>query len=274
MRTQSDVDICMTAKDREKATKLMESLGYSKEGSIDYHDEYAKDNFFIYEIHSDIMSPKSDLYPLFINPFEKSLPDTSPNQLVLTNEYFYLNLVTHLYKHFISEGCGLRLFADLYVFRRTHPDTDYIFVNKALKEYDLYNFHETVLKLISCFFEGNKYTDTLNELAEFIFKNGEYGDSELKRLSWLSSGKSAKLTFRDKAKYFLGNWFPGTKVLKKRYPVLEKAPFLLPVCWIRRIFYTIFFKRSALKEQYHEIQRLNSDKLKGAKRIRHIAGIK
>lgn len=275
MRTQADVDICLTKEHRAKARPIMEKLGYKFDSAIDYHDEYSKDDFFIYELHSDIMSPRSELYPLFVSPFEKAVPDnSSPDELVLTNEYFYLNLVIHLYKHFISEGCGLRLFSDLYIYRRTCPNLDTTFITNTLSEYGLLDFHHNILRLNACFFEGNEYTDKLSVIANFIFKSGEYGNSELKKLSWISSSKSAKLTFGDKLSYFLHNWFPGVKTLKRRYPVLEKAPFLLPVCWIRRIFYTLFFKRSALKEQRDEIKRLNSTELREAKHIRTLAGIK
>lgn len=275
MRTAADVDICLTKKDREKAKSVMKALGYRLDSSIDYHDEYSKDNFFIYELHSDVVSKFSPLYSLFVNPFEKAtVENTNPNQLRLTNEYFYLNLVMHLYKHFISEGCGLRLFADLYIFRKKCANLDTTFITNTLKDYNLLEFHNNILQLNSCFFEGNNYSDKLQTIAEFIFKSGEYGNSELKKLSWLSSDKSAKLTFSDKVKYFFGNWFPGAKALEKRYPILKKAPVLLPVCWVRRIFYTIFFKRSAIKEQTNEIKRLNSKELKEAKRIRTLAGIK
>ena len=275
MRTQSDVDICMTKENREKTRSVMESMGYKLDSTIDYHDEYSKDDFFIYEIHSDIMSKRSYLYPLFVNPFEKVVPDKSnPEQLVLSNEYFYLNLVIHLYKHFVSEGCGLRLFSDLYIFRRTCEHLDTAFITNTLNEYGLLEFHNTILKLNGCFFEGNDYDEDLEKIADFIFRSGEYGNSELKKLSWLSSSKSAKLTFSDKFCYFMRNWFPGVKTMKRRHPILKKAPYLLPVFWIRRVLYTLFFKRSALKEQRNEIRRLNSNKLKEAKYIRNLAGIK
>lgn len=275
MRTASDIDICLTKEDRVKARVIMEKLGYTLESSIDYHDEYSMDEFFIYELHSDVISSKSKLYPLFANPFEKAVVHNSnPLQFTLSNEYFYLNLVTHLYKHFISEGCGLRLFCDLYIFRKKCQSLDATVVNNLLEDYGLSDFHDTILQLNSCFFEGNEYSDRLRTLAEFVFRSGEYGSHTLKKLSWLSASKSAKLTFFDKASYFLHNWFPGVRTMKKRYPVLEKAPVLLPVCWIRRIFYTIFFKRSAIKEQKDEIKRLNAKELKEAKRIRSLAGIK
>ncbi len=275
MRTAADVDICLTKNDREKAKSVMKALGYTLNNSIDYHDEYTKDSFFIYELHSDVVSSLSPLYNLFVNPFEKATVENSnPKQLKLTDEYFYLNLVMHLYKHFISEGCGLRLFSDLYVFRKKCTNLDNTFITNILKEYNLTEFHDNILQLNSCFFEGNNYSDKLQTIAEFIFKSGEYGNSELKKLSWLSSDKSAKLTFSDKVRYFFRNWFPGAKAMEKRYPVLKKAPVLLPVCWVRRIFYTIFFKRSAIKEQKNEIKRLNSKELREAKRIRTLAGIK
>lgn len=275
MRSAADIDICLTKENREKARPVMEELGYKLDSSIDYHDEYSKDDFFIYELHSDVMSPRSELYNLFINPFEKAtIHNSNEMQLTLSNEYFYLNLVTHLYKHFISEGCGLRLFSDLYIFRRKCQSLDTAFITNLLKGYGLQHFHNTILQLNSCFFEGNEYTDKLRTLAEFVFKSGEYGSNNLKKLSWISSSKSANLTFFDKASYFLHNWFPGVRTMKKRYPVLKKAPFLLPLCWVRRIFYTIFFKRSALKEQKDEIKRLNAKELKEAKRIRSLAGIK
>ncbi|MBR2723870.1 MAG: nucleotidyltransferase family protein [Ruminococcus sp.] len=275
MRSASDVDICMSKENRDKAKPIMESLGYKLDSSIDYHDEYSKDDFFIYEIHSDVMSPRSELYPLFINPLEKAIPDKStPCAMVLSNEYFYLNLVIHLYKHFISEGCGLRLFSDIYLFRKKCGNIDTTFINNTLNDCGLLDFHNTVLKLNTCFFEGNEYSEELSMIADFIFKSGEYGDQNLKRLSWISSSKSAKLTFGDKVSYLLTNWFPGVKVMKRRYPILEKAPVLLPVCWIRRVFYVVFFKRSAIKEQRDEIKRLNGQDLKEAKKIRSLAGIK
>ena len=253
----------------------MESLGYTLESSINYHDEYVKDNFFIYEIHSDVVSSKSNLYTLFITPFEKSTADQNNNlQFTLKPEYFYLNIVTHLYKHFVSEGCGLRLFSDIYVYKKAHPEIDFSFIENALKKHKLTEFHKNILNLTECFFENKQPSEELRQIALYVFKSGEYGNPKLKKLSWISSTKSNRLTFADKTKYFIKNWFPGVKILKRRYPVLEKAPFLLPVCWIRRIFYTIFFKRSAFKEQKDEIKRLNSDELKEAKRIRNLAGLK
>lgn len=274
MRSHSDVDICMSAENRKRAGKILEDMGYIREGSIDYHDEYCKDDFFIYEIHSAIMSPRSPLAPVFEEPFSKAVPDSDSAGYVFNDDYFYLSLVIHLYKHFVSEGCGIRLFADLLVFERTHPKLDFNFVRKTLEKYGLCDFYEHIRNLCSCLFGGQEFDERYTLIAEFIFKSGEYGSPELKRISWISSDKSANISFRDKMKYFFKNWFPGVSILKKKYPVLEKAPVLLPVCWIRRGFYTIFHKPQALKEQRAEIKKMSSQEMKHAKHIRSLAGIR
>lgn len=274
MRTHSDVDICMTSEDRKKSRPIMEALGYKFINGIDYHDEYEKDRFFIYELHSSVMSKRSPFYNIFDNPFDKATPDTEGPGYIFTDKYFYLGLVIHLYKHFVSEGCGIRLLCDLYVFEKTHPELDINSITRILEKYDLAEFYSCIRNLCDCLFGGKELDGRLTLIAEFILRSGEYGSPELKRLSWISSDKSANLSFRDKSKYFLHNWFPGVRTMKRRYPILEKAPILLPVCWVRRGFYTLFFKPQALKEQHGEIKKMNSDEMKAAKQARILAGVK
>ena len=275
MRTHSDVDICVSKEDREKLREILTNDGYELEMGLDYHDEYRKDNFYIYEIHSDLLTSKSAFHSLFEDPFTKAKTDgESQHSYILRDEYFYLHLLVHLYKHFVSEGCGIRLFADLYIFRRNHPDMDEALINDIIVSYGLEDFQHHVNELIKCFFEGQEYSERYSTLAEFIFTSGEYGHADLKRIPWITKSKTANISCTDKIRYFFGNWFPPVKMMKSRYPVLERAPYLLPVCWVRRIFYTLFFKRSALKTQQKEFKRLNDKKLKNVKTIHNLAGIK
>lgn len=273
MRSSADVDICMTKEDREQARSIMQQAGYTLKTSIDYADEYNKDNFYLYELHSAIVTKKAPYAQLFSDPFSKSVKDSHENSYVLCPEYFYLHLVLHLLNHFLTGGCGLRQLCDLYVFEKTHPNLDLDFVSKALKAYELTRFFNTIRKLTFDLLEDKPLSQDEADIADFIFKSGEYGSVNLKHIAWLDDDKNVTWTFSKKCRYFLGLWFPGVRTLKKRYPVLEKAPILLPICWVRRIFYTIFFKRSAIKGQQREIKRLNSQELKEAKRIRKLSGL-
>ncbi len=274
MRSSADVDICMPKEDRERARTIMRQAGYTLKNIIDYTDEYIKDNFYIYELHSKIVTEKAYYSQLFSDPFSKSVKDSDEKNYVLSPEYFYLHLILHLMNHFLTGGCGIRQLCDLYVFEKANPKLDLDFVSRTLESFNLTQFLNTMRKLSFDLLEGNPLSQDEADIAKFIFESGEYGSGNLKHIAWLDDDKNITWTFTKKCRYFLKLWFPNANTLKKRYPVLEKAPILLPICWVRRIFYTIFFKRSAIKGQQNEIKRLNSEELKEAKRIRKLSGLK
>ncbi len=274
MRTSSDIDICMRKNDRERSRTLMAEAGYTLDTSIDYHDEYSKNNFFIYELHSSITSSKSEYAQLFSEPFSKSITDSDGTNYQLHPNYFYLHLLIHLLNHFVTGGCGIRQLCDLYIFEKAHPDLDMDFIGNITEDYQLTEFFNTIRNLSCSLFESKELSKDETDIADFIFRSGERGSTNLRHISWLSDDKHITWTFGKKCKYFISLWFPGVSTMKKRYPILEKLPFLLPFCWITRIFRAVFRNRNALKEQRNEIRRLNSDELKEAKRIRKLAGLK
>lgn len=274
MRSHSDIDLFMSKEDRERAKTIMKELGYTLKGEIDYNDEYEKDEFYLFELHSSLVTDSSPYKDLFTDPFKNAVQDADGINFVLCDEYFYLHLIIHLLNHFMSGGCGVRHLCDIYVFEKTHPQLNLKFIEEKLEGFGLSKFLSTIRKLFAALFEGKKLSKEQEDIASFIFSSGEYGSDNLKHISWLSKDKHITWTFTKKCGYFLKLWFAPVSIMKKRYPILEKAPILLPVCWIRRIFYAIFFKRSSVKKQYHEIKRLNSDELKEAKRIRNLAGLK
>lgn len=263
LRTFTDVDLCISESDREKARPVMESLGYTISNITDYHDEYEKDKFFIFELHSHIISPVASYSSVFDSPFTKAVPvEGSEYCYELNNEYLYLHLFFHLYKHFTATGCGIRLFADLLVYENYIDNPDWNFIESVIKEHNMFSFYITVKKLIRYFFYGEPFDKNIVAIAEYIFKNEPTG---------LYQHHVASLGFWGKIKYFLKNWFPSAKDLAFRYPVLEKAPVLLPVCWLRRIFYSLFFNRSAFKEQAESIRTASSEEYKLIKQIRQTA---
>lgn len=274
MRTQADIDLCVSEEDRKRCAGILESLGYSLFSSIENTDEYMKDNFFYYEIHSSVYVSDSDFYNLFADPFTKAVKSPDGVGYVFKDEYFYLHLVTHLYKHFVSEGCGIRLLCDLYIYRKTHKELDMQFICKTLSDLGISDFYDAITDLTQCLM-GDKAFDTKNtEIATFIFKCGDHGSDTIRRVTSTSTDKEDSFSDKNKLRFKLQIYFPPANTLKNRYPVLKKAPVLLPFCWIARGFSTLFFKRDAIKKQTEIIKTLESDKIKEAKRIRELAGIK
>lgn len=263
MRTFSDIDLCLSDEDRKKARPIMESLGYTFGGANEYHDEYERDNFYFFELHSHIVPPSASYHAVFEEPFSKSVAvNGSKFCYEFNNEYLYLNLIFHLHKHFVRSGCGIRLFADLLVYENYVKNVDWNFIKSILKEYDLLDFFNTVQKLNEFFFYKKNADKNIKTIAEYIFKN---------QTSGINNNFVANFSFWGKIKYLLKIWFPPAKELAFRYPVLEKAPVLLPVCWVRRIFYSLFFNRSAFTTQVNNVKKFNSEEFKEIKNARDLA---
>lgn len=274
MRTQADIDLCVGEEDRKRCAAILENLGYSLFSSIENTDEYMKDNFFYYEIHSSVYVSDSDFYSLFSDPFSKAVKEPDGTGYVFKDEYFYLHLVTHLYKHFVSEGCGIRLLCDLYIYRNSHKNLDMDFIRKTLSDLGIIEFYDTITELTDCLLCNKPFDRKSTEIATFIFKCGDHGSDTIRRVTSTSKDKEESFSNKNKLRFRLQIYFPPANTLKNRYPVLEKAPVLLPFCWIVRGFTTVFFKNSAIKKQSGVIRTLNSDEIVEAQRIRKLAGIK
>lgn len=262
MRSFTDVDLLIDEDNREKAGRVLESLGYELKSSIDYHDEYEKDSFYIYELHTKVVSNQDKYKSVFDNPFDKAVAEKNGLCCKLKSEYLYLHLFFHLYKHFTQSGCGIRFFADFLVFKEYVKDADFDFIFSVLKKYKMTGFYNTLENLMAYFFDGKPTDEATEKIASYIFTSSTTGD-------WRHG--MANYNILQKLKYFAEIWFPSAKALESRYTVLKKAPVLLPFCWIRRGFSVLFIKRTSLKSHIKEIRTLNSDKYKSIKKARKMA---
>lgn len=263
MRGFTDVDIFVSEADRIKSMPIMYALGYDLEDSIQYHDEYRKDDFFIYEIHNPMFSESHNYKDIFNDTFSKSETTTDNKySYTLKPEYFYLHLLFHLYGHFVYIGCGIRLFTDLLVFGKSFTDVDFGFIEATLKEYEMYDFYISVQKLMGFFFFDKKANGNTLKIASYIFAN-----DAIER----SRKDLANVSFGYRVLYFIKGLFPPLESMKSKYPVLNKAPVLLPVCWLRRIFHSLFFNRKAIKQQIIENKTLNSKEFRDIKKARKLA---
>lgn len=262
MRSFNDIDLLIDRENLSKANSLMINLGYELKNSVDYHDEYEKDSFYIYELHSSLVSKKEKYRKVFEKPFEKAVYGENNLSYKLRGEYLYLHLFFHLYNHFTSTGCGVRLFADFLVFSEYVKDVDWDCVNSVIRKQKMTEFKTTLDELVGYFFYGKEVSEKVEKIAEYIFTNETTGVYKF---------HVASFGFFGKIGFFLRNWFPKAKDLAFRYPVLEKYPVLLPICWLRRIFYTLFFNRKAIKVQADSIKTVNSEEYKRIKEIRKSA---
>ena len=133
-----------------------------------------------------------------------------------------------------------------------------------LEEAGIYRFAEEMSKLANeCFTEQGG--DDL--LLSYIWRGGVYGSTE-NRVS------VQKQQSRSRVSYLLGRLFLPYKYMVILYPILKKAPILLPLCWGRRWIRAIFGgRRGKYVSELSALNNVSQDNLLEIVSIRERLGI-
>jgi hypothetical protein len=170
-------------------------------------------------------------------------------------------------KHFVSGGCGLRPFLDLWLIKEKLP-YDEKKLAELLGAHGLADFGRTMLGLVDVWFEGKAASGTERMAEEFILNGGVYGDLDNRIIVKRSSGEGV-LT------YAVRRIFPPRSSLKIAYPILEKRGWLLPICWVRRWVRLISNgKLKQAKREYDINRRMDSGKMNDTAALLDSLGLK
>ena len=160
----------------------------------------------------------------------------------LLPEMQYTFLLTHLAGHFMQGGAGIKLITDLYVFDRP---LDQLILNACLRETGLDTLNGIIRRLIDYWF-GMKQSadDSVLFVSEYILKNGVYGNA----VTGVQMGFSDINTRGGKLSKYFKMTFRPYNTMKYLYPVLRKAPVLLPLCYVHRVIKKLTWDRGRTKQ--------------------------
>lgn len=258
LRTFTDIDIYVG--DRfDEAEKVLLSLGYEKTTGDDHNDVgYAKKPSLHIELHKDLFPDDYDFEGYFDQPYvHTDLKEGYKNYHLYRDDDFFIHVLCHLYKHFTFGGCGLRQYLDIYVMTQK-MQLDMGYIRKELKSFGMEGFLDTTLKLNRFFFDGEKPDDELIEIAEFVFNNTTFGSAENRLVLDYDKGHGEKRTLWGNITYFADRWQLKYSQMKPRYKILKYLPFLLPFCWVHRLFAALIFRRDTLKSSVNDVSKMNS----------------
>ncbi len=280
-RSMGDLDILYEEKDFEKIKSLMRELGY------EYRTESAGSNHQIFfrppvttvELHRALLNDTSPFAEYYNDVWRRALPTEEPFVYRLSREDEYIFLLIHGYKHFSGAGSGVRTVLDFWLYLKRYGkelDREYIAAElsraqeiarqsaaepvvditaepAAETEAPLEEFEKTLEREIGLWFSAEN--PTLNETGISLLSDGVYG--RIEKL-W-----ERKLQEKGKFRYLAGRLFPPYKVMKQRFTLLEKLPFLLPFFWILRLIRAAFCRRKTAAAEYRYIRdRSRKDKKK------------
>ena len=253
MREFADNDILIDDSAMEKTREFMLSNGYSPPpkslGAA--HDEYCKDPFLNFEIH----------HHLFVGVWVQTVADYYENvkerlhrvredswEYSFSDEDFYIYFLAHAYEHYrVVAGTGFRAVFDCKVIRDHYKNLSGEYVDKVLKDLELYDFERTLSSVAEkiCADPENIYKDSWTEeeerLISFMAGSGAYGTiHNMMENRILNVTREDHITKTSKIKFLLLRIFPRWRYMLIMYPWLKKVPFLLPVMYIWRLIARVF----------------------------------
>lgn len=258
MRSMCDVDILISEQDMPKIAEIMKRCGFEMEMHGENHDGYMKSGTLSIEMHWQLFGETSPYYDYFREFMEKRTTSAKPGKMErkLSREDFYIHMIAHMAKHFRGGGTGVRSVLDVYEYQKAFgKELDYEYMNSELDQIGLRGFLYASEELARSWFETGEDIDRdrRSKMAMFILSAGTYGCKDFEIV--------AKIQHEDlsKAKYLLRRFFPGRKWLQVQYPCLEKAPVLLPFCWIARGCRSVFMRRNKMLHELRKIRDTDSD---------------
>lgn len=228
-RSMSDIDLLIDENNAEKVKQVMISLGYEVDSEeVGVHDVYHKKPAVSIEVHRDLFGDDGQEFaPLFTDPWSKC-EKRSDTWYEFTEEYFFAYLLAHGIKHYQLGGTGIRTFMDVALYREHCGDKlDIEQIYKMFESVGARKICEDFIALSEVWFGGKTPDDSLTAMEQYIIRGGTYGTYE--------NHVEFQLKSKSKLGYVFSRLFPSLKHMKLQYPVLRKAPVLLPFMWIFRI---------------------------------------
>lgn len=248
LRTYGDVDLVIRPEDRQRCHQRMLELGYRVKNDWEPVYSYRSEAEY-YEIHTELLevdvSDRADYRGYFRGLWEHTA-EVRGCCLEFTPEFHFLYLLTHIAKHVVGSGAGVRMYLDLaLLLRHYEADMDWEWIRGELKVLSLEAFCAVALEFvrahwgIACPLQLPPVPErTLEEFTRITLAGGIFGkearDSGTNSLAQEcrdggAVSRGATLTRR---------LFPPAEAISSRYTYLQDKPWLLPAAWVHRLVRT------------------------------------
>lgn len=258
MRTMGDLDIVIHEEDKEKAEQILSDLGIVFKFEYTGKERGYIGNRIVMELHHNLIYDEIVTLPEQKKFFNDCWDYVSKGEL--DHSFHFLFLIAHLRKHFLNEGVGIRQFMDIAAVARNDSTLNWPWIEEKLRELQLHRFAQTCFAMTEYWF-GIKipmyYPRAEEEFAEQtterILSNGVFGFQNINNrrnsvINQMQEYRGPIWMFRLKLTF--ERLFPSYESLRvgALYKFLDGRPWLLPVAWIRRIYYMALGKTTDGKD--------------------------
>lgn len=255
MRFMLDMDVYIEPSKVQQVKEILENRGYVYDNYEDEKDAgYVKKPFLNFELHKELKYDYDKGYEYYKGAFDRMQNEENGYTMNMTNEDFYVYILSHAAHHFEKAGTGIKTIVDhFYLKKKLKPLCDEALLKESLEKTGLSVFNERMDALTEFWFENGADNDSLVEMGEYVILSGVFGNETNEYLSGIIRGDYTE----KKSSYFLTRLFLPYKMMKKRYPILKKIPFLLPLMWVIRIF-SALTNKDKYTQEVHNINSVDS----------------
>ena len=261
MRISGDEDFLIRAEDYPTIKKFFLSRGFKQdkeepgpeEGLPDEIGFQKRDEDVYYEVHRTLFSEKSAFFSRFNDVFEDAFSDVAGFQrenycfytLDPTRHLFFV--LSHMLKHFVMGGVGIRQLIDILMFiRKYDQQIDRIRFKSLLQNFGLQVYWINLMEIGRLYlgFEAADYNmqffngikpDPADMLIDML-DAGIFGRTSIERMH------SANITLEAARRQGLSGrlrgivraLFPGMTYMEQRYPFVKNKKWLMPAAYIKR----------------------------------------
>ena len=235
LREMSDHDVLINPSRAEDVKNIMEGLGYTTDQfDKTSHDVYFKEPVLNYEIHKRLfgISCGNAIYEYYrdVNRFFQG----EGCRHAFSAEDFYVYMIAHEYKHYITKGTGLRSLLDTYVYLK-HVPLDMEYVKGEIQKLGLSDFEELNRSLANNLFSGEKLSDTEAQMLKYVVTSGTYGTKTHRIQNQVNRHGGRAQYIKDRLIAPISKNNPRYDAFAKKFPVFYKYKILLPFLPFYRI---------------------------------------
>ena len=273
LRSMGDADVLIRLEQRENISAVLEELGFTFDHETD-HEIIWRTKKLCLELHKHLIpSYNKDLHPYFGTGWQLAQHRLLGRHAMKPEDEFLFHF-THFTKHYRDGGIGCRYVVDLWVFLRCFPDMNLQQVEQELEKLQLLEFYRNIRELMEHWFADGPGSEKLDFITDYIFSSGSWGQMESRTVSRaVRDRKHSPLGFSGRLLYLWQIAFPRAEVLRDKYRVLYKAPWLLPVVWLLRPFYKLLFEFRTLEKQERNLEALTQENLRDRQKMLRYVGL-
>lgn len=273
LRMMGDADVLIRVEQYQRIAPIMQGLGFDAAKETEHELTWSTGALMI-ELHKCLIPEStSDFYTCYGDGWLRA-HCTAGSRYAYSPEDTFIFLFSHFAKHYRTSGIGCRHLLDLWVFRRAHPELDEAYIQQVLDKLYLGAFYRNVRATISMWFEAGQTDDAVDLITEVIFSNGSFGTA---RQGIVAAGvrdiQRQDQKFQGKTAYIIRRIFPGKEYLQMNYPILNKAPYLLPGIWVYYLISRSFFTKGAWKKHSRNLSALTKENVETHRQMLEFVGL-